>query len=804
MGATSSGREIRSICTTAPGCHCGCGVFLEVSGGKLTGVRGDPDNPYNRGYLCPRGYAVAGTVYSPRRVLHPMARSPGGSWHRVSWDEALDRAADSFISARERHGPSSVLFIKGTGRDVGPWLSSLASGFRSPEYYALGPGSGSACLMPRMSVCASLFRGFFTADCSQYFPDRYRNPAWRLPGCILVWGSNPLASNPDGFLGKWIIECVHMGSKLVVADPRNTWLAGKADVHLRLEPGTDGALAMAFLDRMRRTGMWDRRFAGEWVTGAEETMDSAGEWTVERASRECGIEPDTLRRGADLWLEANPGALHWGVSVDMSSSALGTAHALASLVALTGNLDVPGGCVITTDPFRIPRRGGDGPPAGKTGAREYPMTTMGYPYAHADTLLDRMEAGRHVSCAWIQGSGTFVNGFAGPERAARLLSRIREVVVCDLFMTATAERLGTIFLPVSCYPERNGIRNWWYQLAAVNRAVEPLGEARSDMEIILGFGGRVAPSHFPWSSPEEWFDHVLGPSGLTWRQLSALGWVMPGTGYRKHETGQLRPDGRPGFPTPSGKIELQPRIMEESGLLPAPWYLPPPARSESHPLMLTTGARTPVFFHSEHRTVRSLLERNPLPIVEVNPADGETFGIEDGQWVTLSSPWGECGRVAALTEKVSGGTLMAQHGWWPPGMDDETGRKLSVNNLLPHGMPGRGGLGYPFRSIPCAISPGPALLPPFPPSEEPDHGDGNPMITVFPEWCSGCRACELACLQRLGKGSGHGGIVVTSEDRGGYEGYRPRFTALCVSCPAPACAAGCPTGALNTGGGMSP
>lgn len=793
---TDSVREVRTVCTTPPGCHCGCGVILSVSGGRITGVRGDPENPYNRGYICPRGLSVAGTMYSPHRILHPMARSKGGEWKHVSWDEALGRAARAFIAAREKTGPRSVLFIKGTGRDIGPWLSRLAFGFGSPEYYALRPGSGSACLMPRMSVCASLFGGWFTADCSQYFSDRYGNPAWRPPGCILVWGSNPVASNPDGFLGSWLLDCMALGSRLVVVDPRNTWLAGKADVHLRLKPGTDGAMAMAFLARMAGTGRWNRAFAGEWVSGAGAAMDAAREWSTSRASRECGVSEDAILQGADLWLDSPPGALQWGVSVDMSRSALGTAHALASLVILSGNLDVPGGCVVTTDPFGIARRGGMKQPPGKTGSSRYPMTEKGFPYASSDVLLEEMEAGREVACAWVQGSGTVLNGFANPDRAGKCLSRIREVVVCDLFMTPTAERFGTVFLPVACYPERNGLRNWWYQLAAVKKAVEPLGEARSDMEIILDFGRRIAPDTFPWTDVTGWFDHVLQPSGMTWRDLAEKGWVMPGTDYGKHLSGLLRSDGEPGFETPSGRIELQPEIMERAGLLPAPWYVPPPSGPPEFPFVLSTGARTPLFFHSEHRVVRSLLERNPLPLVEINPSDAVEHGISDGSWVTVSSPWGSCGRVARFTGTVPRGTLMAQHGWWQPGLDENTVSKLNVNNLLPHGMHGRGGLGYPFRCIPCSIGPGPKLLDPSIQTTSVGLLIDDDFMKVNPEACMGCRACEIACLQRLGVSGGECGIHVF-EHQGEYQAFSPRFTSSCIRCPDTPCATVCPGDVLN-------
>ncbi len=191
------------------------------------------------------------------------------------------------------------------------------------------------------------------------------------------------------------------------------------------------------------------------------------------------------------------------------------------------------------------------------------MTGMGYPYAHADTLLDEIEAGRSVECAWYQGTGITANGFAEPRRAGALLKRTGFSVVADLFMSPAAEELADVFLPVCTCLERRGIRNWWYQLAAFDRVIEPLGESRSDMEIVLRAGKLMAPEHFPWSDVTGWFDHVLEPSGYSWSELEAVGWLMPGTEYRKGfstprkdrapagDNGQGRPPSRSMVFTPS-------------------------------------------------------------------------------------------------------------------------------------------------------------------------------------------------------------------------------------------------------------
>lgn len=763
--------EKRTICTTPPGCHNGCGIIALVRNGRVTEIRGDRANPFNRGALCPRGAALPRTVHHPDRVLHPLRKTRGG-WKGISWEEALDTVAGRFLDARERSGARSVIFCKGTGRDTGPWLSRLALGFGSPEYYALGPGSGSACLMPRMSVCHSLFGGWPVADCSQYFRDRYDDPRWVLPRCLLIWGSNPVDSNPDGFLGQWIVECLRRGTKMIVVDPRKTWMARRADIHLPVAPGTDAVLAMAFLNVLFERGMVDRDFARRFITGIEDVRGQVEPYTPEKAGETCGIRAELIEAAAVLYGASKPAAVHWGVSVDMSPSALGTAHALASLMALSGNIDIPGGNVIVTDPFGISRRGISGEHAAgllktKTGVEEYPMTGMGYPYAHADTLLDEIEAGRQVECAWYQGTGITANGFAEPRRAGTLLKRTGFSVVTDLFMSPAADELADVFLPVCTCLERRGIRNWWYQLAAFDRVIEPLGESRSDMEIVLRAGKLMAPEHFPWSDVTGWFDHVLEPSGYSWSELEAIGWLMPGTEYRK------------GFATPSGRIELQPGIMARAGLLPAPWYSPPPSEGfhPGYPLKLTTGARTPVYFHGEHRNVPELSVHEPLPTVEIHP-DDIPRGITPGSWVRIESPWGFCLRVLSPSPLIKRGVLSASHGW--------RGEGLNVNDLLDSDMQGRGGLGYPFRCLPCRVS-GPAAAPEG--FQAPKTETTRVIRRVNTLWCTGCRACAVACRMHTGLT----GIAVEMVDGE----WTPGFTSLCLNCPDAPCVAACHTGCLE-------
>lgn len=771
--------EKRTVCSTPPGCHNGCGLIATVENGRVTRIKGDPSNPFNGGSICPRGAALPETVYNRDRILHPMRKTSSG-WKRASWESAMSEVVERFGLARETAGPESVIFCKGTGRDIGPWLSRLAYGFGSPEYYALGPGSGSACLMPRMSITHALLGGFLTADCSQYSRLRYDDPTWRLPKCILIWGSNPVDSNPDGFLGQWIVRCMQKGSKLITVDPRRTWMARRSQVHLQLNPGTDGVLAMAFLNVMFSCELVDAQFTGRWINGVEEVRDQVKGYTPEYAEAICGVPAELIREGAHLYGESKPSALHWGVSVDMSPSALGTAHALTSLMALSGNIDVPGGNIVVSDPFNISRRGIDRNvssrlQSSKTGLAEFPMTGSGYPYAHAGVLLNQIENGREIRCAWYQGTGVTANGFANPERAGKLLSQTGFSVAVDMYMTPVFKELADIFLPVCSCLERQGIRNWWYQLAAFDRVIEPLGDSRSDMEIVLQAGRHLAPEHFPWADVTGWFDEVLKPSGHSWAQLVEKGWLMPGVKYRKFLWEN-------GFRTPSGKIELQPAIMGKANLLPAPWYVEPPSEKLyiGFPLKLTTGARTPFYFHGEHKNVPELRKHEPFPLAEVHP-DDLPEGITQGDWIKLESPWGSCSRVVSLFPSVKSGVVSATHGW--------KGNDLNVNCLLPSNIEGRGGLGYPFRCIPCRIS-GPVSPPDgFTTASLSLSQAGNEEKRVETIWCTGCRACQVSCRMATGLT----GIEIVMDNGE----FTPVFTTACLNCTDSPCRAACHTGCLN-------
>ena len=158
------------------------------------------------------------------------------------------------------------------------------------------------------------------------------------------------------------------------------------------------------------------------------------------------------------------------------------------------------------------------------------------------------------------------------------------------------------------------------------------------------------------------------------------GWVFPPEGpfrpYRRHEKGYLRQDGQPGFNTPSGKVELYSSTFESWGVDPLPHFTEPPQSPvstpelyEKYPLIMITGARSQIYFHSEHRMIPWLREKQPDPIVEVHPDTAKKFGIYDGEWIYIQNDMGRVKRKAKLTLQVKPNQIQTLHGWWMPEMN---------------------------------------------------------------------------------------------------------------------------------------
>lgn len=719
----------RTSVWTAPGCHEGCGVLVYTNDeGKVVKVEGDPNDPFNMGRLCPRCFCLTDVLYHSQRVVYPMKRDKSqrgnaDAWERCSWDEALDICEREYKAIAEKYGPDSIHFQRGTGRDIIWQNGRLAYAVGSPNEY--GALSGISCYLPRMAQMIMTVGGQQIPDMSAFLPGRFDDPAYEVPSCIICWGCNPLNSNPDYQLGWGVTECMKRGAKVITVDPRVTWIAARSEVHLRLRPGTDGALALGMANVLIEEGLYDREFVEKWVHGFDEFSQRVADYTPEKVAEICWIDADDIRAAARLFAEAKPASIFWGLAVDMQNSGVGAAMAIEALWILTGNVENPGGMVYTRLPGNVSLGvlGGWGLnelpkdiQEARVGLQKYPMYRFGITYSQPDTALAEALEGKTMKGLWIQTTNTLVGMGQEPDKWEKVMSETEFCAAVDLFMTPTIQRCADVFLPVACNTEKNSFRAQYYNIATINKIVEPQGEAKSDLEIDLLLGKRFSEHFWPWENEKECLDEALAPSGFTFDELREHGPAYPKFEYHKHEKGMLRPDGQPGFATPTGKLELFSCLFDQFGLEPMAHFREPnmgpvasPELYEQYPIILMTGARSPVFFHSEHRQVPHLRQFNEDPFVELHPNTADDLGVSAGQWVWLENPNGRCRQRVKITRAVREGMALGQHGWWYPESDASEdpmygSREVNINHLLTNAVSNLG-YGSDIKCVLCKIYP---------------------------------------------------------------------------------------------------
>ncbi|HWQ76484.1 MAG TPA: molybdopterin-dependent oxidoreductase [Syntrophomonas sp.] len=747
----------RSVQYTGPGCHNGCSVLFYTKDGKLVDIEGDPNSSYNSGRLCMRCLNMMEAVDNPDRLKWPLKRvgeRGENKWKRITWDEAYDIIEAQVRTIWEEDGPEAIVSMEGTGRNIVwqvPYLSYSA--FKSPNF-GFGFLSGDACYLPRIAGSAFVMGDMILADCSQFHEQRYNDPSWKIPEYILIWGNNPIVSNGDGFFGHWIVDCMKLGTKLMVVDPRLTWLASRAEHWLQLRPGTDTALVLSMLNVIINEDLYDHEWVEKWGYGFDDLKERVQQYPPEKVAEITWVPADQIIAAARAFAAAKPAALQWGLAVDTAVSGVATAHALLSMAAMCGNLDVPGGTMIARSAYHseatymfgrwnLPE-GIEEKQIGRTEPAASPVHAAGGSQEfQSDAMLRAIETGipYPIKMLWMQTTNPIANMAAEAPRVYDAMKKVPFNVVVDLFMTPTAVAAADLVLPAAMSCERVGARTWWWPMRAITK-VSQYEEAKSDEQIILDIGKRLRPECFPWDNEEDFISFVINPyrqagdqairfqanavetQTMTWPKeadfdyeelkKAVIKWPDDWS-YNKYEKGLLRGDGQPGFNTPSGKYEFSSLLFEMWDIDPLPAHEEPPESPVStpelfkeYPLVLTSGARSWEFFHSEHRQQETMREFHPDPLVEINPETAAALGIQDGDWVWIENMRGKCRQKVRLSPALHPKVVSAEHGWWFPekaaaepslfGVFDS-----NINNLTQQEANGPTGFGAPYKNQICKI-----------------------------------------------------------------------------------------------------
>lgn len=647
-------QSFRTICSY---CHTSCGMVVQVEDGRIVKVKGDPDNPSSRGYLCKRGlYGNIPIVYHKERLKMPLLRTAKG-FEEVSWDEALGFAAEKLLSLREKYGPKILVRAAGApytyeGRDA---FSQLLGVFGSN----LNTGVGHLCSRPRQLGVSSVF-GAIT------------EPDFNGTKLAIFWAANVTEANrytrhaaaPN--FSQTIPMIRSGGGKVVVIDPIRSESAALADEWIPLRLGTDLALALAMIHVIIDEDLSDRAFVKNYTVGFEDLKKHIVKFTPEWAAGITGLSSEKIRNFARQYASAKPAVLLDGNGLDMHTQCVETCRALGMLIALTGNLDRPGGNVFMpwSKQNVVPTIT---PPKDPTEKKPYPLF-MDYPFpVIIDSILSNEE---NRPRAMIVTNSNPALVLANSKTACAALEKLDLLIVHDIFMTATA-KLAHLVIPDATSLERYGYRGFTSTagcfFALRRKVIEPLYQSRPSFEVEYLLAKKMGmEEHYPFRNNEEWIDFMVKPSGTSFADMKEKGivYTTPPVEYEKFKTQKLL--------TPSGKIEFFSEKFQKAGYDPMPTFKErkeEKALREKFPLN-GTSRKPGIYSHTKHRNIPEVSVFQPEPFVWVHPQDARQRGIENRSWAEVESPMGKIELEARVEEagliETPPGVVVVDFGWGNP------------------------------------------------------------------------------------------------------------------------------------------
>jgi anaerobic selenocysteine-containing dehydrogenase len=615
-------------------CPDACSLEARVVDGRVVKLDGTRLNPVTQGYICAKVRRMPELLYGPDRLLYPARRvgpKGSGAFARISWEEALDLAAEKLREARDRWGGESVL----------PFCYGGSNGLLSQDttdarlFHRLGASrlARTVCAAPTGRAAT----GLYGKMAGVALPD------FRHARLIVLWGVNPSASGIH--VVPFIQEAQRAGARLVVIDPRRTPLAKKADLHLAPRPGSDLAIAMSAIRWLFEEGRADLGFLAAHATGAEELRRRALPWTFERAAEASGVPAEDLERFVRLYADSSPALIRAGWGFERNRNGGSSVAAALALPAVAGKFGVRGGGYTLSNSAvwssSLDRTEVD-EPAPPT--RTVNMNRLG------ETLLEADPAVRLLFVYNCNPAATMPN----QEKVLRGLAREDLfTVVFEQAWTDTA-RWADLVLPATHFLEHSElVKGYGSYVFYRNRPVAPpAGEARPNVEVFAELIRRLGLSRPEDLETEEALaDALLGRSERMRAELERDGVAAPDCGPAPIQFVDAFPM------TPDRKIHLVPEALDREAPLGLYGFQEDPA-SERFPLALLSPATS--------RTISSTLGqlvREPAAL-EVHPRDAAARGIANGDLARVWNDLGEVRVAVRLNPDLRPGIVSLPKGLW--------------------------------------------------------------------------------------------------------------------------------------------
>jgi anaerobic selenocysteine-containing dehydrogenase len=625
-------------------CPSGCSIMLTVRDGRIVSHRADPRNPITRNFLCVKGNTYLKRYDSPERILRPLRRKDD-RFVPVSWDEALDTAAEKLTRTRAESGPLSTLWAQYSGS-----LSLL--NLIMPRIFWIHFGGST---MTRGGISIDALQAAQEHDfgaCLLHEPQDLINSR-----SIVVWGRNPAVTHVH--LIPFIREARKMGARLTVVDPRYSETAAIADHHIAPRPGGDGYLAMAVAKEILRRRDEVPDVVRSRSEGLEGYLAMLAHYEEAGLLERADVSGEQVNHLAACYWDRQPCATFLGLGVNWWKQGGAHARLIHSLVSMSGNIGIPGGGANFFNmefPFDTTLFKEEMARAAARGASPVKPRRLLLPLLARE--IEEAQA-PPIRTAWISMFNPVASA-PDSHRMKRALRALDFVMVTEQFMTDTA-RCADLILPATTYLEEDDVMysHGSSYIGPVTAAVRPKGETRSNMQIFQNLAERLGFKEALQGGPWEWI-------ARTWRPLEAQGISMEAVKKGPVRRAQpIIPYEKGVFRTPDGKFQFMTAYegrQEQEGEF---FLLMVKRRDLLNTQLLDQDAQ-------------------PMPTVSLNANVMGEMGLKDGDRVWVSTPLDRVEAVISGSARVRPDVAELGPSVWK---DDEGGisrlRQALISDLGP-------------------------------------------------------------------------------------------------------------------------
>lgn len=636
-------RVTRHVCPR--NCYSSCAMLGYSINGRLEKITGDRDHGYTKGKLCPKGYNYLSHVYHPERLKFPMIQSKRGSgdWTRITWDEAIDIICKKILELYDRYGTNLSLALNKYSGNFGILHNSVEGFFNS-----LGQTTravGSPCWSSGLDASIYDFGDYKNSDPEQL----------SYADTIILWGSNPVWTSMHSV--PFLYEAKKKGASIITIDPVYTATAGKSDIYVQINPGTDGALALAIAKLIYEKNGHDEQFINDNTVGFDVFLEYLQSLEIDTLIEECGLKLEIVETIAEKMKKGKNSIVWIGFGFQRNVNGGQNIRTINALMAMTGNIGKIGSGVLYA----------------QMGSWNFSNQIMKYfkdgfseencvRSIHMNNFANALQETKDppIKMLWVSCRNLLTQN-PDQKLLEKLLLDLEFIVTVDQFLTPTA-KISDLLLPAATnFEEWDIVPSYWHHWIGINEpAIEPYYESKSDLEISSLLANRLNElrpgfSAFPFNKTveefidEEFTEEIYNKLGIdNWRELLQGPMLLdfPKVAWEDKK-----------FETPSGKFEFYSERAKMNGKSPIAHY-PLSVQDNTHDQFLLLTNHGQFNLNSQFKNLDLVHGKLKEPVVYIHPKSAGQKGLSSDSRVTIYNEHGEISLKCVFSKEVHPSILL--------------------------------------------------------------------------------------------------------------------------------------------------